>query len=343
MKKCLFLVWIGLVLASCSTDIDLYADYKDIPVIYGLIDAQADTNFVKITKAFCGTNDNPVNANQAALIYDSSNYPCKLNVFIEELKSTSDQQFQPTGRKLQLDTITFHHKQDGAFYSPDQLLYYTTERFNTNTAAEKYRYRICVVKPDGEMATAETSVLSGNINLGVAVANFMSTPSHMTSSLVFTSTENAVLYEFGMRFKYREAHTGQPMVNKEVSWGYGARPIGAYESVVGTENLYEFYYSANTLFTQMERAIGNDTVWDENHPNVVRYIDDFEIFVSASAEDFYIFYQSVQNGLSLSTEYTNVKGGYGLFSSRVFVKKIVQLSAQAKYDLFRKPWGFQEQ
>ena len=37
---------------ACSTDVELYADYKDIPVIYGLLDATADTNYVRINRAF---------------------------------------------------------------------------------------------------------------------------------------------------------------------------------------------------------------------------------------------------------------------------------------------------
>lgn len=343
MRNCLLIVILVSLFSSCSTDVDLYADYKDVPVVYGLIDAQADTNFIKITKAFCGTNENPINANEVALIYDSSNYSEKLNTYIEELKSATGHSFKPTGRRLQLDTVTIHNKQEGVFYSPDQILYYTTERFNTNSTNNKYRYRLHIVKPEGDTATAETSVLGGNIQIGSATVTFYSAPSHATTSIMFSSTDEAVLYEFGMKFKYREAHTGQPIQHKEISWNYGAKTLGAYEKVEGVDGYYLFYYSVNTLFNHLERAIGNDTVWDPNHPNVIRYIDDFEITVSASAEDFFLFYQSLQPGLNLSTEYSNVKGGYGLFSSCVFVKKTVTLSPLTKQDLFRKPWGFREQ
>ena len=343
MRSSLWFVALALILASCSTDVELYADYQDIPVVYGLLDVNADTNFIKITKAFCGTNEDPINANEVALVYDSSNYPGKLDVFIEELKKTPGQAFRPTGRRLQLDTLTIHDKQPGVFYSPDQLLYYTTGRFQTNSDSEKYRYRLYVVKPEGDTATAETSVLSGSINISAASVNFVAVPSNLLSTMVFSSVEEARLYEFGMRFNYREVHPGQPMVKKEVAWSYGARLLDAFEKVPNSEDLYIFGYSVNTLFNFLEQAIGNDTVYDENHPDVIRYIDDFEVFVSASAEDFYIYHQSIQNGLSLSTEYSNVKGGCGLFSSRVFVKKILPLSSRAKYDLFSKPWGFQEQ
>lgn len=333
------------ILASCSTDVDIYADYKDTAIIYGLIDAKSDTNYVKITRAFCGTNDSPINALEVAPIVDSNNYPGKLDVFIEELKSDGNQLFQPTGRRFYLDTITIHNKEEGVFYAPHQKLYYTTERFNTNNPGNKYRYRLNVIKPDGDVVTAETSVVDGNITISTANVSFQSAPSNLTSSMVFYSTEEAILYEFGMQFNYREIHPGQPEERKSISWGYGPKRLSQYESVAGADNLYRFYYSVNTLFNILERTIGNDTVWDDNHPNVTRYLDDFVVFVSAAGEEFnnyYQYMQTMQNNLGFSTDYSTINGGYGLFSSRIFVKKTVGISPSTKLDLFRKPWGFQE-
>ena len=343
--------WLWVVLAlsifgSCSTDVDIYADYKDTAVVYGLINARADTNYIKITRAFCGTNDNYINAFEAALVYDSSNYSGKLDVFIGELKSTGNQAFQPTGRQFYLDTITIHNKQLGVFYSPHQKVYYTTERFNVNHGAEKYRYKLYVVKPDFDTVTAETGVVAGDVRVGQTQVSFQSAPTEAVSSLIFSSTEEAVIYEIGMRFSYREGHTDQPMVAKEVHWSFGARTLGGYEKVENTDDLYRVYYSLNTLFNYLERAIGNDTVWEENHPNVVRYMDDMTVFIAAAGEDFnnyYQYLQSSQNGLSLSSEYSNVEGGVGLFSSRLFVRNTVNLSPRTKFDLLNKPWGFREQ
>jgi hypothetical protein len=337
---------LSLMFFSCSTDVDLYADYKEIPIVYGLIEANSDTNYVKITKAFCGTNDNGINALETAQVYDSSNYPGKLNAYIVELKSVDGQSFQPTGRKFYLDTLTVHNKQPGVFYAPHQKLYYTTEPFNTNNGTEKYHYQLFVVKPDYDTIMAETGIVSGDIALGQSQVFFQSAPTEAVSSMMFTSTEEAVLYEIGMRFRYREGAVGQPLTNKELYWSYGARTLEAYEKVENTDNLYRLYYSVNTLFNLLERAIGNDTVWDENHPNVVRYIDDMTVFIAAAGEDFnnyYQYLQATQSGLSLSSEYSNVEGGSGLFSSRIFVRKKVTLSSRTLYDLFNKPWGFQEQ
>ena len=64
-----------MVFNSCSTKVDLYAEYKDIPIVYAMLNPKSDTNYIKITRAFCGTNDHFINANDMALIADSSNYP----------------------------------------------------------------------------------------------------------------------------------------------------------------------------------------------------------------------------------------------------------------------------
>ena len=130
-------VFACIAISACSTKVDLYADYKDIPVIYGILDVNADTNYIKINKAFCGSNDNPINAYEVALISDSSNYPGKLEAYIVEKKNTSGQHYEPTGRIIPLDTLTIHDKEEGVFYSPDQTLYYTKEKSNKRYLLQK--------------------------------------------------------------------------------------------------------------------------------------------------------------------------------------------------------------
>lgn len=98
--------------SACSTDIDLYGDYKQVPVIYGLLDANADTNFVKITRAFFVEGD----ALQVALNPDSSNYPGKLDARLVEYCNGD------SVREIVLDTITIRKKESGVFYAPAQKL-----------------------------------------------------------------------------------------------------------------------------------------------------------------------------------------------------------------------------
>jgi hypothetical protein len=47
--------------------------------------------------------------------------------------------------------------------------------------------------------------------------------------------------------------------------------------------------------------------------------------------------------LRLRSDYTNINGGYGVFSSRINLIKEVGISASTQTDLYGKPWGFREE
>ena len=352
MKKLRFiLVFISFisVLASCSTDVDMYAEYKDVPIIYAMLNARADTNYIKITRAFCGTNDNLINANEVALIYDSSNYPGKLDVRIIELKNNHGGPYEPTDREFVLDTMTIHNKQEGTFYAPHQIVYYTTEPFNTGAYGSKYKYRLLIVKPDGDTVTAQTSMVGNEeFNIESASANFQMEQTDVMGKILFRADGSASIYDVKIQFNYREQLAGQEMKYKNVSRSFGTKPLDSYVRVEGTENLYYQEYSINWLFNALANAIGGDTIVNPNHPNVVRYYDSFVVSVSAGGDELNYYYIANQAQLSspiaLISTYTNISGGYGLFSSRTTIEKTVRLSSFALRDLFgMESWGFKDQ
>ena len=334
---------------SCSTDVELYADYKDVPIIYCLLNPRVDTNYVKITRAFCGTNDNPIDANDVALIYDSSNYPGKLDARIIELKSRDGGPYEPTGRVIVLDTMTLHNKQEGTFYAPDQFLYYTVEPFNAGGEGVHYKYRLMVIKPDGDTLTALTGLV-GNEEFEI-VTNGFSFEEHESNAMnriMFRADGVAALYEVSLQFNYREQLAGHQTRNKNVNRSFGVRTIEEFQKVEGSENSYYLECSANWLFNALEYAIGGDTVVNPNHPDVVRYFDNLEVSINAAGEDLYYYFvatQSNQNNLAgFVSIYSNITGGHGLFSSRTQIKKECRLSSRTLRSLYGKSsWGFVEQ
>jgi hypothetical protein len=352
MKTRLFFFSLLTVLAifsACSTDVDIYADYKDVPIVYGLLDYRADTNFIKITRAFCGTNDNPINANEVALIADSSNYPGKLEARLIELKSGIGGIYEPTGCEFVLDTMTIHDKEAGTFYSPDQKIYYTTEQLNARTNGSRYKYRLKVVKPDGDTVTAQTTMVGDEeFRILSGSANFQMEQSDKLTKIMFKADGMASLYDVKIQFNYGEQHAGEEMKWKHVSRSFGTKSLDRYQRVEGSEDSYYLEYSVNWLFNALESAIGSDTVVDGNHPNVVRHIGSFVISISAGGDDMSMYYSANQaqlnSPMSLVSLYTNIDGGYGLFSSRTTVEKTVKLTLFATRDLYSlTAWGFKEQ
>jgi hypothetical protein len=95
---------------------------------------------------------------------------------------------------------------------------------------------------------------------------------------------------------------------------------------------------------------GRISVFEENGKhaaNTVFNIDDFVISISAASDelaDYYIANQvQINSPLSLVTTYTNIEGGYGLFSSRTQIERVAKLSANTKRELYgMTSWGFKE-
>ena len=342
MKKLCFLLSLLASITffnACSTDVNLYADYKDIPVIYGLIDATVDTNFLRINRAFSSSNDNPINANDVALISDSCNYSGKLDAKVVEYKAGFGNQYLPTGRVIELDTMTIHNKETGIFYAPHQKVYYTTAPFNANTASARYKYRL-VVNKDNDTITAETGVVGGeNFKILTFQTSFISDPTDASGKITFKPADNAAFYDVKMYFNYMEKH-GTTVANKQVKWDFGTKSIDQLTYEDGT---YIVTYSMNSLFNLLEEAIAGDTM------AVTRYFDEepIEIMIVAGGEELYNYIQvnSQAGGFSQTIpDYTNISGGYGVFSSRINKIRKARLSGRAACDLYgKRAWNFVQQ
>lgn len=329
------------VFTSCSTKVDLYADYKEIPVVYGLLDATKDTNYVKIIRAFSGSDDASVNANEVALIPDSSNYPGKLDARIIEEKSTyTGNPYSPTGRVFVLDTMTIHDKEPGAFYYPDQKVYYTTDRFNKDDGNTRYRYRLEVIIKN-DTVSAVSNIVGGDKFKVSTYSVDLDPTSTSNSKIMFYGAENAYVYELKMQFNFKETHPGQGTKNQKVEWSlgtYNANELPFEEWGSYTE--YQVPYRHEALFYMLESKIGADTL------NVERLIGDLNVLIAAGGSELYNYIQVNAPSSSISqniSDYTNINGGYGVFSSRINLSQKVNLSPNTTTALIGKSgWGFKQ-
>ena len=328
---------------SCNTRVDLYADYKDIPIVYGLLDATQDTNYVKIIRAFSNNNENPISASEIALIADSSNYPGKLDARLIELRKTFGNQYEPTGREIILDTITLHHKDSGAFYYPHQKVYYTTEQLKVNSNNLDYKYRIQILKGNDTITSITGMVGGDRFKINNASVGFDPTSTNV-NNVTFKEAQNAYVYSAKMRFEYTETWPGHPLTPKSVEWSLGYFPTSELEVIEGFEqpwnNIYGMKYKENALFNYLRMAIGGDTL------NATRYIGDFYISIAAGGDELYNYIEVNSPSGSISQnipDYTNINGGYGIFSSRINLKKQVKLSSPTQRKLIgMSGWGFRQ-
>ena len=221
MKKIfypLLLISSIIILNNCSTDFDIYAEYQDVTIVYGILDISDDTTWVKVTKAYTG----PGNALLIAQNPDSSNYPYKLDV---SLVGKEGNNILPP---IVFDTITIHNKaltetvinEDGdtiilnPFYSPDQLLYYAVNPLDKNAD-----YTLVINRTDKQL-TASTSVVDDfHISKPINRISFSLTSD---GSIEWVSADNGKRYEVSLRFNYQELAPGySDTLNKSVEWFLG--------------------------------------------------------------------------------------------------------------------------
>lgn len=324
-----------LMLSACSTDVDLYADYKDITVVYGLLDSGADTNFIKINKAFLG----PGNAMNIALIDDSCNYPGKLDAKLVEYRGTSNgTNYQKTG-EFPLDTLTVHHKDLGIFYAPHQLVYYTTNKLKSNTNQNRYRYELQINRGDTIVKATTNIVGGGSFSIPQASLNFGSNASNGVIS--WTPCLYASIYEVVIKFNFIEVGPSNDSVHRCMTWALGAHP----ETELTNENgVFSVQFNPSMFFDNLANMLGADTL----NNNVERLISEpsIEVSIAAGGDELYNFI--TVNGPSSSIvqtlpEYTNVQGGFGVLSSRVMLTKRMRMAGSTIPELIaHENWHFRQ-
>ena len=318
------------VFNACSTDVELYTGFKDNTIVYGVMDAAKDTNVIKIIRAFSGSNNESFDANQIALIADSSNYPGKLDARFVEYEKKLGETYLPTGREIILDTMTIHDKEEGLFYAPNQKLYYTTEHFNVNNLHEKYKYKLLILKSN-DTVSSEISLIGGKrfqINTPMV---FFKAENAGTRKLLFSPDDNDAMYMATMQFNYKELKPGQDTIYKDVHWTFG--PYSTFDLGYEEGNLY-FTYREDILFSLLGNAIGDDNF------NVERFFDSFVVTIFAYGKELEEYKQIAGATSGIEYYYTNIHGGLGILSSCHEISKNVDMSSRTQTDLLSMHWGF---
>jgi hypothetical protein len=307
LKFIFLILFISFVFSRCSTDVDIYADYKDITLVYGLLDKSDDTIWLKITKAYQGMGD----AYYYAKIPDSSNYSYKLDVTVTGIKNGSEIQ------TLTFDTITIHNKLpgDSIFYYPNQLMYYAVPEKPLNANAI---YHLSIKRKDAGEVKSKTAIVSDFfISKPLKYINFTT-----NNEVVCQSANNGKRYEFTFTFYYKEFKNGSTdTLQKSVSWLAGVQQLNYQTSgyVVSQPYIGDNFY--NLLLAKLEQ-----------NPNITRYAGMLEVSVACGTQDLDTYIQINSSANTLMNElphFTNLEGGAaGLFTSRHTAYRSYELSVK---------------
>ena len=284
---CLIAALLGL--SSCSKDFNSNASYKDVTIVYGIMNPDDHDHYIKIYKGFL----TPDNAYEAAKEYDSLYYFDQIDVVVEEYVNDRLTVSYP------LDTTTdIPRELEGDFSAPKQLLYHFSAELNPDAT-----YKLVITnKETGRVVTAETDVI-GNFFLRAPSDNTLQVGIHSTQNVdvKFATPKHAKSYEVFQTFYYIERNrTTQEEVRKSIR-----RKLNSSVTRDGLTEQSCSYVPAN-LLTVIANRVPED-------PNLDRYISVdsalcFEVWVVNEPIYNYVANNTISGSVVLDRlAYTNLQ------------------------------------
>ena len=303
MKKIyLILSVFAIVFTACETDFDVNADWEETTVVFGLLDAAKDTQFIKISKAFLGEAD----ALQMAQNSDSINFnKGELDVKITRINNNGS-----------TDTIMLNEvstlRDEG--YFNDSIVMYTFENFEfqsnslnqyTNFLNSNSEYELLIKNNiTGNSVSSTTEIIKGfNFSSGIPTSNrltfYVDGLGYRFPRFEWSDPENVEIFQFNLRFHYKENG-----LEKELSWNQ--TELGSNDNILilsGEDFFHQFL--ANNL-----AALADDE--EREFMNI-----DIEMTLGTQDLKTYIAVNEPITGIVQERpQFTNINNGIGLFSSR---------------------------
>jgi len=300
MKKITSLFLLVLTLfSSCETAFNVNADWKEVTVVYGLLDQSQDNQYIRINKAFLGVEDAFIMASVA----DSINYnPNNLEVKMEKVSASGN----VLDTKILSDTIMF--KEDGLFSTDENIIYvFDTDNFLN----DEKEYKLTITNLVSEnIIHSQTKlihdlILMSSFNNPAYKMGFVnsSTGEFSHSTIEWTHSKNASIYQMTLFVNYTEY--GTDTIVKTVQKVY---PIIEYD---GNPNMSQ-QITGEEFFNLLAYNIPSSTT-------VNRRVNNLDILFSVGTADLntYINLNEPPTGIVQERDlFTNIDGGIGLFTAR---------------------------
>lgn len=310
IRRFFSLLFIAISCFSCAPEFSQNADYQDVTISYGILNAADSIHYIKVYKAFLTEG----NAITEAGKLENISYFDDIDVVIKEFVNNRMTKSIPFYMTYDVP------KDSGIFAYNPQVVYYSTERLRTDAV---YQLEITNQRT-GKVVTAKTPMVGGNFYIMSPLPNgraaFLLSNN---STLKFPRPENADSYDVLLKFYYTEV---------DKSSGEVVTPNGVIAIPIQRLRAHQIDQSALTVETRCNFSQFYSGVRAQLSPNerLIRYPRGFnciEIEVWAAEQNYMIYLDANTESSSIvqdRLEYTNMETAdgraYGLFSSRAVAR-----------------------
>ncbi len=314
MKKLLLLCPVlGLLWSACSNEFDIAAPFKEIPVVYGIISPDDSAHYIRIERAFI---DPDASAYVVAKIADSLYYPENaISVFLQRVGNA--QRYPLTRVDGNLEGYV---REDGTFAQSPNWLYKIKDEQLGGGLVGGATYRLIIERADGKPAiTGETTIPDTMLLIRPEPSVFTPRRINIAGSVPvvveWRCRANAVIFDVYLNIRYREvAMDGTVLATKSLRWK-AAKNVLRENTVIGGS----FYRGRSTfLASDFYNALLQNI---EPSTTVQRYFNGIDVEVEGAGPEIAAYQESeaVNSGLTgaeVTTSYTNLSEGFGIFTAR---------------------------
>lgn len=298
------------IFQGCDNSLDVSADWKEIAVVYGLLNPTDEENFIRINKAYLSPDGNAV---ELAGVSDSL-YFDSLDVKVVEFQNGTER------RVFTLDRINGNDiglpKDSGLFANDVNYLYRLTAQLKESDLSNTYAYQVLIVnKFSGKIITARFDMI-GRMDLLSPLKPFnpiLDIPSDAGRSLVFKYREGrfAKMYDAKMRFYFDELNINDTtkVRRDSVDW----------QLFTGKETVSLRGYDENIVIVSSSLFYENLLSKIPVNNQVKRKGVSLSLHFYGGGEHLYTYIQVNKPSLGIvqkKPEFTNISPGLGVFSAR---------------------------
>lgn len=292
MKKHILHIFILLLLASCDNEIDINAPWVETPVVFGLLDADTNVQYIRIQKTYLNSVDQTTD--QGAQYPDSLYF----DTLVVKVFSSTGQEF---------NFVKTPYPKDDGFFTNEKHVVYRATGFQPNINST---YRLNIFSPkSGKTYVSNTSVVArSNISTSSPIfIRYGPTVSNRANYRV-TPGANSVIIDAVIRLKYLEYPVGNPSaaVTKFVDYfdkqSHELKSTGDYQNSIDLVSMFDVMATKIPVNNAVERRfLSIDYVFYAGTTDLKLVID---------------LSKPSQSLVQVNPEFSNIEGGLGIFTGR---------------------------
>ncbi len=314
----ILILLVSISFFSCETDVDVIAEYKDITIVYGIINPEETTHYLKINKAFLGSG----NALDLASDAGNSNYPDgELEIIVQAFNENGTvKETYSTAEGTVVKSVDEIVKDPGIFDSDLNVLY----KFEEASINRNYTYKLKIInnKLDKEISTETTIVNSSSVSNPSTISKFQfwnsdlsDADSYMNKTFVLTTGADIGRVGLALFFNYTQHYTlasGKASTTHLVKMSLidvqTTKPTGGEE--------LSWTLEGETFFENISSTVSSPaSVTDFSHRELKNI--SLEFLIAGTELNTFMEVNAPSTSVNQNQPgYTNITNGLGIFSSR---------------------------